>query len=68
MNAKELLEAVQWHKSNCVQAMISGDVVARHEAEAAAKTFLIANYAQVLDIMDDALTAGIYGGYTYDNK
>lgn len=62
MDAKELLEEVQRHKHNCVAAMVKGDIVARHEAEAAAKTFLIANYAQVLDIMDDALTAYINGG------
>lgn len=66
MNAHELLEAVRKHKDNCVRAIIEGDIVARYEAESAAKTFLISNFAQVLDIMDDALTEGINGGRIYD--
>lgn len=62
MDAKIMLEEVRKHKEACVSAMISGDVKARYEARAAAKTFLISNHAQVLDILDDALTAYVTKG------
>lgn len=62
MNANEMLVEVHRHKDACVAAMVSRDKEARREAEEAAKNFLVDNFAQILDILDDSLTAHLNGG------
>lgn len=62
MGPREMRDEVQRIKEECVAALFSGNPKLREIAEAEAKAFLAENYAQVLDMLDDALTFVVNGG------
>lgn len=62
MNKEEMLEEVRRLKDECVSAVVSDNPKLRTIAEAEAKEFLVNNYAQILDILDDALLFVLNGG------
>lgn len=66
MNKEEMLEEVRRLKDECVSAIVSDNpklrAIAIAIAEAEAKEFLVNNYAQILDILDDALLFVLNGG------
>jgi len=59
MDPNEMLETVQTIKGNMVEALISGADEERVDEYAA--DFFRENTAQILDILDDALTAHLEG-------
>ena len=55
LSAKEMLEVVQKTKDRLARAIIENDSTLQRHAEWFATAFLSAHYAQVLDILEDAL-------------